>query len=134
LGGLSHGVHLSPHLESRQAVGEIEGLVSVVPAIPEPVESELTGVLARHHAGPRGNRDRRLAASEIPPIACPHQGLQVCEALQVLAEGKLGGEAVQPDDQDLAGLHLLPSFGATRSVSLPQRGHFAICTGSGPLN
>ena len=51
---------------TERRVRERVAVVRVVLPVPEPVEAELAGIVARHHGGPRGHGDRRVRLASRP--------------------------------------------------------------------
>ena len=95
-------------------------VVGVVLAVPEPVATELTRVLAGHHRGPRRNRDRGVRAGEPPPGTPLHQ----CRQRRHLAPKHVEDEArrrrVPTDHENLPPHRALPS-GVPYFAAVPDR-------------
>src|SRR5262245_53247562 len=82
----------------------------MVDAVAEPVNTERAGILARRHAHPGRNGNRRDDAFEAAVSTDLHQAPNVRQVLE--AKEQLGGSAVEPQNDDFHGNSAFPSIAA----------------------
>ena len=92
------------HADERR-VGERVAVVRVVLAIAKAVEAELTGIVARHHRGPGGDRDRRVGRPEPGMRAARDQVRERRQRAPPSIEHEGRRRGVEPHDQQLRKRH-----------------------------
>ncbi len=111
-----------PGLADGGAVRDVHRVVRVVGAVAEPVDAEVPGRPARHHAGPGRDRDRRHDRRQLAVRAPLHQARERGELVPPTVEDERRLGAIEPDNHDASHYSPIPTSSS----------HEPACTGTQP--